>query len=224
MHYNARRMKNLLLSLKEFILLLVVSTILYVSSTTLGQGLTSAEFFGGVKNLQYANLYLILGAVFIAIQLVVMRWSGYVMNMLLTLTSLLLFAMMATIALGPGISMTSILHNIADSVGMGNPLKANPALYWLIPTTWFLTLLGAKDQVRTFCTALVCYALWLVFTPMLSKVVTQWAAQEEPVLPQVCDIMTGADWMPAAVLGAFLLIFALIVGLLDAIFPEKKES
>lgn len=217
-------MKNLLLSLKDFILILAVSAIVYVCCTTMGQGLTAAEFFGGVKNLQYVNLYISLGTVFVAMQLVVMRWSGYVMNVLLTFSSILLFAMMATIALGPGISMTTILHNMAESVGMGNPLKANPALYWLIPTTWFLTLLGARDQVRTFCTALVCYALWLVFTPMLSNVVTQWATQDEPVLPQVADIMTGADWMPAAVLGAFLLIFSVIVGLLDAIFPEKKES
>ena len=217
-------MKNVLLSLKEFFLLLLVCAISYVCVTTLGQGLTTAVFFERVKNLQYVSLYISLGALFIAIQLVVMRWSGYVMNILLTVTSLLLFAMMATLALGPGISMTESLHHIADSIGMGSPLKANPALYWLIPVTWFLTLLGARDQVRTFCMALVCYVLWLVCTPLLSNVVEQWGAQEEPVLPQIADIMTGAEWMPACVLGCFLLIFAVCVGLLDAIFPEKKEK
>lgn len=217
-------MKNLLLSIKEFILLIAVCAILYVCGTSLGQGLTTAAFFEGVKNLQHVGLHLGLGVLFITIQLVAMRWSGYMMNILLTITSILLFAMMATIALGPGISMTSVLHTMAESVDLDNPLKVNPALYWLIPVTWFLCLLGAKDQVRTFCTALVCYAMWLVFTPMLSEVIMQWGAQEEPALPQICEIMTGAEWMPAAVLGAFLLIFALIVGLLDAIFPEKKES
>ncbi|MBQ9095157.1 MAG: hypothetical protein IJY53_02335 [Akkermansia sp.] len=217
-------MKNVLLSLKEFFLLLLVCAITYVCATTLGQGLTTAVFFEELQNLQYTDLYLVLGILFIALQLVVMRWGGYAMNMLLTLTSTLLFAQMVTIAIGPHVSMTASLHQLADSLGMDHPLKSNTALYWLIPLTWFLCLLGAKDQVRTFCTALVCYALWLVGTPLMNSAVEKWAANEEPALPQILDILTGADWMPAAVWGCFLLIFALIVGVLDALFPEKKEA
>ena len=217
-------MKNVLLSLKEFFLLLLVCAITYVCATTLGQGLTTAVFFEELQNLQYTDLDLVLGILFIALQLVVMRWGGYAMNMLLTLTSTLLFAQMVTIAIGPHVSMTASLHQLADSLGMDHPLKSNTALYWLIPLTWFLCLLGAKDQVRTFCTALVCYALWLVGTPLMNSAVEKWAANEEPALPQILDILTGADWMPAAVWGCFLLIFALIVGVLDALFPEKKEA
>lgn len=217
-------MKIVLLSLKEFFLLLLVCAITYVCATTLGQGLNTAAFFEELQNLQYTDLYLVLGILFIALQLVVMRWGGYAMNMLLTLTSTLLFAQMVTIAIGPHVSMTSSLHQLADSLGMDHPLKSNTALYWLIPLTWFLCLLGAKDQVRTFCTALVCYALWLVGTPLMNSAVEKWAANEDPALPQILDILTGADWMPAAVWGCFLLIFALIVGVLDALFPEKKEA
>lgn len=217
-------MKHLLHSLKEFILLIVICAIIMACVAGLGQGLNTAAFFEELQNLQYTDLYLVLGILFIALQLVVMRWSGYAMNMLLTLTSTLLFAQMVTIAIGPHVSMTSSLHQLADSLGMVHPLKSNTALYWLIPLTWFLCLLGAKDQVRTFCTALVCYALWLVGTPLMNSAVEKWAANEDPALPQILDILTGADWMPAAVWGCFLLIFALIVGVLDALFPEKKEA
>ena len=217
-------MKHLLHSSKEFILLIVICAIIMACVAGLGQGLNTAAFFESLQNLQYTDLYLVLGILFIALQLVVMRWSGYAMNMLLTLTSTLLFAQMVTIAIGPHVSMTASLHQLADSLGMVHPLKSNTALYWLIPLAWFLCLLGAKDQVRTFCTALVCYALWLAGTPLMNSAVEKWAANEDPALPQILDILTGADWMPAAVWGCFLLIFALIVGVLDALFPEKKEA
>lgn len=215
-------MKYLLRSLKDLALILSVCVIVLSCMPHIGKGLTTALFFEGMLDLRNTELYIGLGILFISIQLVAMRWTGALMNMLLTFSSILLFALMATLALGPQISMTASLHQVAETMGMGHPLKANPALYWLIPLTWFLCLLGANGQVRTFCTALVCYALWLVFTPMLCNVVQNWANQEQPALPQIMEIMSGAAWMPAAVLGCFLLVFAIIVGLLDSIFPDKK--
>ncbi len=217
-------MKPLLLSLKDFVLLVLVCTMILISINQISHGLTASAFWEGVKDLGHSHLSLFLGVLFICIQLAAMQWSAFTLNIFLTITSTLLFALMVTLTFGPAVSLTPSVQHMAESAGIENILQVNSALYWLIPLAWFICLLGAKHQVRTFCMAIFCYALWVICTPMLNNVVADWAAQESPVLPQLLNILLGAGWMPSVALGCFLLIFSLFVDILDTLFPEKKKQ
>ena len=217
-------MKPLLHTLKDFVLLILLCIIILVSINNLWFGMTTGVFFDGAGNLQYSVFCGFLGLLCICLQLAAMRWSTYALNSLLTIFSILLFAEMVTLAFGPAIAQTPAIHQQAVSAGMGNVLRSNSALYWLIPLGWFIALLGAKHQVRIFCMALVCYTLWIVFTPMLNSIADKCATQSTPVLQQTFNILSGAEWMPAVALGCFLLLFAMIVDLLETVFPEKKKQ
>lgn len=217
-------MKYFLQSLRDLALMVSIGAIVLTSVVGLRQGLSTNVFLEHLHNIWSFAPHICLGLLFICIQLAVMHWGGVLMNAALTCTSLLLFAMMTTLALGPERSMTSALYSCAVEADMGQPFQANPALYWLIPLAWFLCLLGAKSQVRTFCITLICYALWVIFTPMLTNTLLKWAAQENPPMQAITNIMTGTDWMPAATFGVFLLVFSLLVGLLDSTLPETAEK
>ena len=208
--------------LKGAILLTLIFLILIVCFHAVGDALTSARVIEGVKLFCASDKLIITLGILIILQIIAMNCSGFIMEQLLTLFSILLFAEMATIALGPEISLTSELQQLAAGVGQPNPLKANPALYWLIPLVWFLSLLGAKHQVRAFCSALVCYVLWLVLSPIVQTAVADWAASDSDILPQLKGLMDGAAWMPSLILGAFFLLFSLILSILDNIIPDKK--
>lgn len=217
-------MKYFLPSLRDLVLMVSLCAMILASAAGLRQGLSADVLQEQLQNIYKLTPHLSLGLLFICIQLAAMRWGGVLLNAGLTFTSILLFCLMTTLALGPEIAMTGTLHDCANTAGMGHPLQANPALYWLIPVAWFLCLLGAKSQVRTFCLTMVCYAIWLIFTPMLNKGLMNWAEQEEPPMPAITEILTGADWMPAATFGIFLLIFCLLVGFMDSAFPETPDK
>lgn len=217
-------MKPLLHSLKDFVLLILLCIIILVSINNLSLGMTTGVFFDGIGNLQYSFFGGFLGLLCICLQLAAMRWSTYALNTLLTVFSVLLFTEMVTLAFGPAIAQTPAVHQQAVSAGVGNVFSINSALYWLIPLCWFVALLGAKHQVRIFCMALVCYTLWIVFTPMLNNIVAKCASQGTSLFQQTFNILSGAEWMPAVALGCFLLLFSLIVDLLETIFPEKKKQ
>lgn len=208
--------------LKGAILLTLIFLIIIVCVHAAGDALTTARVFEGIKLFCASDKLILTLGVLVILQIIAMNCSGFIMEQLLTLFSILLFAEMATIALGPEISLTAELHQLATSVGQPNPLKTNPALYWLIPLVWFLCLMGAKHQVRAFCTALICYVLWLVLSPIVQTAINDWAASDSAVLPQLKGLMDGAAWMPTLILGAFFLLFSLILSILDNIIPDKK--
>lgn len=217
-------MKHILLGLKNILLLILLCTILTVSINNLSSGLSTGVFFDGACSLRFSYFYGFPLLIIISLQLVAMRCSTFAFNILLTVFSVLLFAEMATLAFGPAIAQTPAIHQHAVDSGLGNILCTNSALYWLIPLCWFISLMGAKHQVRIFCMTLVCYILWIILTPMLNGLVSNWGDQENPVLSQTINILSGADWMPAVAIGCFLLIFAFMVDLLENIFPEKKTQ
>lgn len=186
--------------------------------------MSTAVFFDGVCNFQYFSFYGFPVLIIISLQLAAMRCSTFAFNIFLIAFSVLLFAEMATLAFGPSVAQTPAIHQHAVNTGLGNILCTNSSMYWLIPLCWFISLTGAKHQVRIFCMTLVCYILWIVFTPMVNEMLKNWEAQETPVLSQTFNILTGADWMPAVAIGCFLLLFTLMVDLLENIFPEKQPQ
>lgn len=209
---------------KRAILLIVIIFLLSLSILGLQDGLTAANLLAAIKKMMATDKTLIIITGVALLQLIAMRWSGFVIEQLLTIFSVLLFMEMTTIAMGPGIAMTNSIHELAAGIGMSNPFKTHPALYWLIPLIWFLSLLGARHQVRCFCLALFSYVIWLVFTPIFSTVLTKQAANDSAWLQHIRNLLAGTDWMPALILGCFLLLFSFFVSLLDTLFPQKTPQ
>ncbi len=218
-------MKKHLILLKDLLILPIVLLAITLSCLTLNTPIT-ADALAETLNKICCGSYTVLIAVvaIVVLQLIAMKWAKVLMSILLTLSSILLFFEMATVALGPGISMTASLHKLATAYGIAHPLSDNPALYWLIPSVWFLCLIGARAQVRSFCTAMVCYAAWLICTPLLQRAINSWAEQDEPMLPQLLTRFTDTEWMAAATVGGFLLFFALILDILGSIFANRKDA
>lgn len=218
-------MKKHLLFLKDLLILPIVLLTITLCCLTLHRPITCDTLAGTFREICLGSYIVPIAAVaIIVLQLIAMRWAKVLLSILLTLTCILLFFEMATVALGPGISMTASLHKLASAYGMTHPLSDNPALYWLIPSIWFLCLIGASSQVRSFCTAMICYAAWLICTPLLQSAINSWAEEDEPILPQLLTRFTDTEWMAAAAVGGFLLLFALILDILGVIFANKKET
>lgn len=217
-------MKKHLILIKDLLILPVVLLAITLCSLTPGGSITNESLAGTFNNIWEGGYTIpIAAAIILTLQLIAMKWAKVLLNILLTLASILLLFEMATVALGPGISMTSALHKVATTYGINHPFSDNPALYWLIPTVWFLCLIAAPAQVRSFCTAMVCYAAWLICTPLLQSAINEWAEDDDPILPQLLTRFTDTEWMAAATVGGFLLLFAILFDILGAIFSNKKE-
>ncbi|MBQ3524705.1 MAG: hypothetical protein IJA63_00380 [Akkermansia sp.] len=203
--------------------LFLPSIVLIIAACCAGaqNGLSHAGFFRGIHALICDYPEQAIGLLIICLQLVAMRWAGGVLNILLSLASVLLMAEFVHIILGPAIAFTGPIQALATSSGYPQLLSSFAALYWLIPVVWLLCLFSATAQVRIFCTAIVCYFLWLVLTPFFYKLLNLWQEAQEPVMPQVLDLFRNLDWMGSAFVGGFLLTFALIMSLIDTIFPVK---
>lgn len=218
-------MKKHLLFLKDLLILPIVLLAITLCCLTLHTPITNDALADTFREICLGSYTVPVAAIaIIVLQLIAMRWAKVLLSLLLTLSSILLFFEMATVALGPGISMTASLHKLATAYGIAHPLSDNPALYWLIPSVWFLCLIGASTQVRSFCTAMVCYAAWLIGTPLLQSAINSWAEEDEPLLPQLLTRFTDTEWMAAATVGGFLLLFALILDILGAIFANRKDA
>ena len=87
-----------------------------------------------------------------------------------------------------------------------------------------LTLTRAGAQVRIFCTALLSYFAWVILTPLFSEVVEYWKNFGKDVMPQVLDLFRNAPWMESATIGAFFVLYALFISLMEAIFTASEAK
>lgn len=208
----------------QFICLSVLIFVFYAGYCGYNDGLSTADFFSGVTTAAQGNYEYLIGLAIISLQLCLMRWDKGVFNVGLCLLSFLLMAELVCIILGPKIALTAPLQNLLAAEGMPNAPSAFSSLYWLIPALWMLTLTRAEAQVRIFCTAMLSYLAWIILTPLFSDVVAYWKDFGKDVMPQVLDLYRNAPWMESATIGAFFVLYALFISLMEAMFPAGESK
>ena len=208
----------------QSICLAVFAFVIYAGYCGYNNGLNTADFMSGITAAVQGNYECLIGLVIISLQLCLMRWDKGVFNIGLCVLSFLLMTELVYIILGPKIALTAPLQNLLTAEGMPNVLSSFSSLYWLIPVLWMLTLTRAGAQVRIFCTALLSYLAWVILTPLFSEVVEYWKNFGKDVMPQVLDLFRNAPWMESATIGAFFVLYALFISLMEAIFTASKAK
>ena len=137
---------------------------------------------------------------------------------------MLLPALVLSHTLGSEIGITAVVHASLEQVGLHNPLTQYPILGYGIPILWIIALVGASAPLRASITGWVCYALWLVITPILLSNTTMWQGHDSALMQQLSELFNNVLWMNAAVPGLFLLAFAVFFELLCNIFPGKRKD
>ena len=157
-----------------------------------------------------------------ALVLSLIRCLDIVWNVIFSLLTFLLMAYLVLIAAGaPDAALTPQLATLLDSAGY---IKQVPDILWLIPVLWFISCLCARNQVAVFLTAVVCYLLWLLLTWLLSLGVDTWLSMGKPSPEMLADLFRGNSWLPAAITGTFLLVYALMMSIFEAFLRRKKAT
>lgn len=187
-------------------------------------GLTTGELWNTLQESAVSRCNLLMWCGILALQLVLMRWLGGVWNVVFSLLSIALMAELVMLAGGMKAAVTTPLYPLMSDAGLAQLTSAYPVLYWLIPTSWFIACLCARDQVRVFITAVACYLLWLLLTWLLSLGVNTWLGMGEPAPEQLANLFRAYPWLPSAIPGAFLLIYAELMAVLEACLPKIKKD
>lgn len=156
-----------------------------------------------------------------ALVLSLIRCLGIVWNVIFSLLTFLLMAGLVLIAAGPEAAFTPQICKLIDAAGY---IKQMPDILWLIPVLWLVGCLCARNQVSVFLTAVVCYLLWLLFTWLLTLGVNTWLSMGKPSPEMIADLFRGNSWLPAAITGTFLLVYALMMAIFEAFLRRKKKS
>lgn len=187
-------------------------------------GLTTANLIEGLQQVANADNTVLLWGSVVILQLAVMRWLGGVWNVIFSLLSIALMVELVAIAGGVEAAVTAPLYAELKGMGLADITKLYPAAYWLIPTLWLLACLSARDQVRVFITAVVCYLLWLLLTWLGAMGTSTWLSMGEPAPEQLADIARANPWLPSAVPGFFLLVYAELTAIFEACLPHRKKD
>ena len=208
----------------QSICLAILAFVIYAGCCGYNNGLNTADFMSGITAAVKGNYECLIGLVIISLQLSLMRWDKGVFNVGLCVLSFLLMAELVYIILGPKIALTAPLQNLLVAEGMPNVLSSFSVMYWLTPLLWMMALTRAGAQVRIFCTAMFCYLAWIALTPLFCELVEFWKNYSSDVMPQVLDIYRNATWMESVTIGGFLLLYALFISLMEAIFPDSTPK
>lgn len=159
----------------------------------------------------------------IALQLVAMQWAGAIWNVLLSLLTIILTAGLVMLAVSQKAAVTPVLYEQMNAFRLGDLLSLYPAALWLVPTMWFIACLCAQEQVRTFCTAIICYGLWLALSAACFIGLQHWQAMDNPPMADILRNFTCCPWLASALPGVFLLLFALLMALTEGLIPRKRH-
>lgn len=157
----------------------------------------------------------------IALVLSLVRSLGVVWNVIFSLLTFMLMAELVMIAAGPEAAFTPQICKLIDAAGY---IKTIPDVVWLVPLLWLVGCLCARNQVSVFLTAVVCYLLWLLLTWLLTLGVNTWLGMGRPSPEMIADLFRGNSWLPAAITGTFLLVYALMMAIFEAFLRRKKPA
>ena len=192
--------------------------------SNVASGLTTPGLIEGLQQVVIVNNEVLLWGSVVILQLAAMRWLGGIWNVIFSLLSIALMVELVAIAGGVEAAITAPLFAELKAMGLAELDKHYPVAYWLIPTLWLLACLSARDQVRVFITAVVCYLLWLLFTWLGALGTTTWLSMGEPAPAQLADIARANPWLPSAVPGFFLLVYAELTAIFEACLPHQKKA
>lgn len=169
----------------------------------------------------------LLWAAAFALQLAAMKWTGAVCNAIFSLLSFALMAWLVLLAAGQEAAVTPTAYEQMTAAGLGEIAAMYPALHWLLPALWLAACLCAQEQMRTFCTAIACYGLWQALTAACVAGLRYWEGMDAPPCADILRNVACCPWLAALLPGCFLLVFALLMAVSEAIFPHsrgKKEE
>ncbi|MBQ7023412.1 MAG: hypothetical protein IJN29_07520 [Akkermansia sp.] len=201
----------------------VLFLLLALSCCGATDGLTTGELWNTLQETAVRHANILLWCGILALQLVLMRWLGGIWNVVFSLLSIALMAELIMLAGGMQAAVTAPCYDLLSEAGLAQLTTAYPVLYWLVPTLWFLACLCAHDQVRVFITAVACYLLWLLLTWLLSLAVNTWLGMGDPAPEHLANLFRAYPWLTSAIPGAFLLIYAELMAVLEACLPKKKD-
>lgn len=202
------------------VLCAVILVLVGVAYTMTSPFPTVEEMWSALVNITRHHWQLAFWTAVLALQLVAMKWLGGVWNVLFSLLTVLLMATLVSIAGDFKTALTPQVYEVLQSYTGGNNLVQMLTIF----TLWFLACYCAQDQVKVFVTAVVCYLLWLLLTWLLTMGVNTWLGMGEPAPAQLATLFRNTPWLPAALPGAFLLIYAELMAIFDACFSRRKES
>lgn len=203
------------------VLCLILFAVVGMSCVLGGTSLDCWRLWCGLQETFSSHRMDLLWAAALSLQLTLIKGTNAVWNLLFCLLSILFAAWLVTLAAGQGCALTSPLQEQLNAHMSGNLADSYPSALWLLPLLWFICCLCAKNQVRIFCTALLCYALWLGITALGMHGVQAWQAMENPPQADLLLSFTCCPWLIPAIPGLFLLIFALLMSLAEAFLPAS---
>lgn len=204
------------------VLFLIILFLIGMSCAYGGARLDAWRLWCGFMETVQGHREMLLWASVIALQFGIMKWTGALWNILFSLMSILLIAWLVMLSAGQEAAVTSVLYDQMDAMLLGNALSRYPALLYLVPVLWFVACLCAQEQVRTFCTALICYGLWHALTAAGTAGLRYWQAMENPPHADALQNFICCPWLTAAIPGCFLLLYALLMAASEAAFPRKR--
>lgn len=183
--------------------------------------MTFGELWQQITAHANADWQILAWAAGVALVLSLVCCLGIVWNVIFSLLTFMLMAGLVMIAAGPEAAFTPQICKLIDGAGY---IKTIPDVVWLVPILWLVGCLCARNQVSVFLTAVVCYLLWLLLTWLLTLGVNTWLSMGRPAPEMLADLFRGNSWLPAAITGTFLLVYALIMAIFEAFLRRKKHS
>lgn len=211
-------MKPLIPFIKEAAALCILFALITAGSLHLYASLNETSFFS------YLTHPCVICAVLLALQLVAMKWSGSMLNLLLLIFTILSCAVLMALTLGLDVAITEAVQQSLQEESIQLPTDKLAAQYKLIPIAWFIALLSAPAQLRATSTGAICYFVWLAVTAALLNNTDMWAGTDNALAQQLSELFTNTSWMNAAVPGLFLLFFAITFELLCSLLPGKRKE
>lgn len=206
------------------ILCSVLLVLLVLACKDATAGLQAGELWQQLTAHAVSDWQVLAWAAGIALVLSLVRSLDIAWNVIFSALTFLLMTELILIAAGMSAAITPQLYALVDSAGYAGVLNQYPVFWWLIPSLWLLGCLCARNQVAVFLTGVVCYGLWLLLTWLLALGVNTWLSMGEPAPAQLAELFRAHSWLPAALTGLFLLVYALLMAIFESFLRGRKKN
>ncbi len=207
------------------ILCSVLLVLLFLACKDVAAGLQAGELWQQLTTHAVSDWQVLAWAAGISLVLSLVRCLDIAWNVIFSALTFLLMAELVLIAAGLPAAITPQLHAYLAEVGNFTGEIGNyPVFWWLVPSLWLVGCLCARNQVAVFLTGVVCYGLWLLLTWLLTLGMNTWLSMGEPAPAQLAELCRAHNWLPAALTGTLLLVYALLMAIFESFLRRRKKA
>ncbi len=145
-------------------------------------------------------------------------------NLVYSLATLLFFAEVALLALGPDMALPTATRGLGWEQPLRELFLNYPVPALMIPALCVLGCLCTTAPVRIAWTSLVSCALTYGCAELLAWGAQSWLAMPEPVLPQAQELIRTFPWLLAAIPAIFFLQYSLFMAMFETFMPRRKKA